>query len=228
MYRPIKWLLASMLAFAFAGTALADGITYRQPRIAAPVQPAAPVLFNYTGLYASAGIGGAIALGELEVDKGASGSASVDSLAAYAFPTGDVRLGFDWQAGGLVFGLLGGYQLGEPEFNVRVDGNTVLNGTIEREWYGGGRLGMVLPNRSLVYAGYIFMPQELVINGQGFDLSPHNVIGGFEMPLANQFTLSMEYKYTLPEDVGLGGGLNVNTDVHEGSIRLNWRPAALF
>jgi opacity protein-like surface antigen len=171
-----------------------------------------------------------------------------------------VRAGFDWQVGNspFVLGVLGGYGWGRIDSSMSFAEQTWASDitdikgasfSIEPTWYVGGRVGLVLQSKSLMYVGAAWTQAEVdgtvTIAYQGGNLgfsgsdtvSGYMLLAGLETAIAPQWTLGAEYAYSRYEDVRFSGPhvevygnsvrqnhLDVEPDVHSVKVRLNFRP----
>lgn len=140
------------------------------------------------------------------------GDESIDGV-AYG-----VNVGFDFNVGGVVLGVEGEYvdSSGEQEFGETIDGTEFL-GRVEtgRDIYVGGRIGVALAPRTLVYAkgGYTNTTIESAFtsnaNSVDFDTSVDGwrLGAGVEQAVANNIYIKGEYRYSNYN------GLNLNDDL---------------
>ena len=175
----------------------------------------------WTGVYA--GVGGGYQVADTEI--------SVPSLSILDGISGrgwaaDARLGFDWQPSGtpFVIGVLGGYNLGEAEFGAF---NGALTATLEPQWYVGGRLGLALPTKTLLYGGLAWQRAEGTVSLSGVGSASATEDGllylaGIEQSIGPHLTLGAEYSLARYEFAA--GPLSIDPDVHAFKVRLNWRP----
>jgi opacity protein-like surface antigen len=201
----------------------------------------------WTSFYFGVGAGGQWALSDLSAELDGVGTlGSINSLGHSGFLY-DARAGFDWRFSGtpIVLGAFAGYSGGDTDFNVNIGGTEVLNASLTPTWNVGARVGLVMANNNLLYAGYKYQMAEFNV---GFptapalcsttpgltcsqDLAGHGIIAGVEFKLAPQLTLGVEYSYTEFETANVftsgpppAFNVNVDTDYHAVMGRLNWRP----
>jgi len=234
--------LTFILGLLMATQAVAEGLfPTRPPPRRQTIEKFDPIPtkqeYSWTGLYFGVGAGYEIGINELDYIAGGLSVANVDSLATRGF-TADPRLGYDFHLPNtvLVFGILGGYNFGEADFDARF-GPKVLGATIDPNWYVGLRAGYMLRNTSLLYVGYIYQWADLDIAGTGFapihrDLGGHGPIAGLEVPISPFISLSGEYSYVRYDDVVLWAGgvnrLDLDADSHTFKARLTFRTGPLF
>ena len=191
---------------------------------------------NWTGVYVGVGGGYQIADTKLSLDAVAAGpfnGAFLDGLSGDGW-AGDARLGLDWQVSGspFVFGILGGYNIGaaESEAGFPLILGATVSATLTPTWYVGGRIGMALPTKTLVYGGAAYQQAKGELGGVlSGSATEYGImyLAGLEQAIAPNFTLGAEYSLARYEfDVGCGASCNVNVDpdVHAFKVRLNWRP----
>lgn len=192
-------------AFTFVPSSFADGLPTRS-RVGTPDAVAAP--FSWTGFYLGGGLGYGFADTELNVSDVHNGLnwLNVDGLSGTG-AVGDIRVGADYQFAGtpLVVGVLAGYNFGSMEFNASAfDGNLSLSAELEPTWYAGGRLGLALPTKTLVYVGAAYQEAEGSFSTQFSEAAgPHGsqtadavvYMLGLEQALTNNWRLGVEYNY---------------------------------
>jgi outer membrane protein with beta-barrel domain len=224
-----------VLTQLLAPVALADGLPTRS-RVGAPE---APTTWNWTGIYASLGVGGLASIYDLDLVKvygdEAVPLASLNGLGAWGF-AGDGRIGVDYQPSPMfVVGPFVGYGFGSTEVDASVGGTTIASLELTPTWNVGVRAGVVGPNKSLIYVGYRYQEADLDIRVGGERASDtvgsHGAIAGLEIPITAAFTMALEYGYQ-PYDIGdlvarfdPASSLKINTDadVHSVMLRGNVR-----
>ena len=172
-----------------------------------------------------------------------------------------VRGGFDFQPSGspFVIGILGGYGWGSVggSFDYAIadfagiDNVKGASFSIEPTWHVGGRVGLVLMSKTLVYVGGAWAQAEAsgAVTVSGSLTAPtklastqtvdgYMILAGLETIIAPQWTLGAEYSYARYDTVNFVGdvmpapgttdgarhNLSVEPDVHAFKVRLNWRP----
>jgi opacity protein-like surface antigen len=176
----------------------------------------------WTGLYVGAGAGYQVADTELSVP----GTSIVDGLSGHGWAA-DGRLGFDWQASGtpIVVGVLGGYNIGEAEFKAL---NGAISATLEPTLYAGGRVGVALPTKTLLYGGAAYQQAKGTVTfGPGSASDTQNgvmYLAGIEQLVAPGLSIGAEY--SLSQYEFSAGSLSIDPDVHAFKARLTWRPFA--
>jgi outer membrane immunogenic protein len=209
----------------FAGTLLA-GIAFLPAAASAQDQTRAP----FTGPRVE-GIVGYDMLRSGEAEDGVNtgeneGDESIDGV-AYG-----IGVGFDVDLGGVVLGVEGEYadSSGEQEFGETVDGTEFL-GRIEtgRDLYIGGRIGVALAPRTLVYAkgGYTNTSIESVFTSDSdnvdFDTSVdgYRIGAGVEQMIGTNAFVKGEYRYSnynglkLDDDLFGDEDLDIDLDRHQ-------------
>ena len=154
------------------------------------------------------------------------GDESIDGV-AYG-----VGVGYDFQVGGVVLGIEGEYSdsSGKQEFGETVDGTEFL-GRIEtgRDLYIGGRIGVALAPRTLVYgkAGYTNTNIESAFTGGGdnvdFDTSVDGwrLGAGVEQMIGTNVYAKAEYRYSnynglkLDDDLFGDEDFDIDLDRHQ-------------
>lgn len=244
----IFYILA-LLALAAMAPAGAEGV-YRGGKVAPPSSfseaPAAKE-WNWSGVFLDLGVGGQAALMDLSAGttQGEGGlNAGLSGLGAWDW-VGNARIGAAIQPQGspLVYGAFVGYSLG----SVTIEGNLSngvesagLQAEITPTWDAGAFVGIVGPNKSLLYGGYKFQMAELDVRGTGqaadmvkalcaealrcnHDLNGHGLIAGFKMPVTPAFVLGIEYGYTRFDDAELsrteGLRATLEPEVHSVMLR---------
>ena len=166
-----------------------------------------------------------------EKDDGTNTSANEgdESIDGVAYGVG---VGYDFQVGGVVLGVEGEYtdSSGEQEFGETVDGTEFL-GRIEtgRDLYIGGRIGVALAPRTLVYgkAGYTNTTIESAFSGGGdnvdFDTSVDGwrLGAGVEQMIGTNVYIKGEYRYSnynglkLDDDLFGDEDFDIDLDRHQ-------------
>ncbi len=220
------WVAVAMAAcFAFITTGLADGPSYQpRSRIGVP-EPAAVQPFNWTGLYASGGLGYGLAHTPVDIIFEGRSLANVDGFSADGF-VGDIRAGFDWQFPNSPFlvGAFAGYNFGEMKFNARVGGAN-LSATLEPDYYAGLRFGLVVAQKTLVYVGAAYQPAEGSLGGVASGSQTDETIIymlGLEQAILPNVKLGVEYNYGEYSFQARSGGtvINIDPEVHTIKARL--------
>lgn len=156
-----------------------------------------------------------------------AGDESIEGL-AYG-----VGVGFDFDLGGVVLGIEGEYaeSEGSQEFGETIDGTAFL-GNIEvgRDLYVGGRIGVAVTPRTLVYAkaGYTNTSVESVFTSSSdsvdFDttVDGYRLGAGIEQMLGSNLYLKAEYRYSnyngLSFDDDLFGDEDVDIDLDRHQV----------
>jgi opacity protein-like surface antigen len=237
-----KIALVGAVASALCAPAGAADLSRRytkEPPLPLPVmQP----LYNWTGFYVGANFGGAFSTESVSN----IGSINTDPSGVL----GGVQLGYNYQfAPNLLLGIEGELDWtsasGSTNFgNVATAGSLTSN----HNWYDtlDGRLGYVMgPWLFYVKGGFAWMNADYTLTTAGaivgggssnITRTGWNVGAGAEYMIAPQWTAKAEYTYldfgtdTVGFPVAAFGGANVNTQVHEFKVGLNyhWLPGTLF
>lgn len=194
-----------------------------------------------TGVYI--GVNGGYQIGATELDLNATGFgsiANIDGLSTRGITYG-VHGGFDFRVSGTPFliGLVGSYQRGEAEHDISIMGGNILSAAIEPTWKAGARAGYVLPNGSLVYAGYQFAKADMTVSSPLFgtisrSLDGDNILAGVEIPVTDFATVGLQYDWTRYDSTNLlpasaaPFNLDAATEVHAVTARVNIRLQNIF
>lgn len=234
-------LTALLVAGSTLGGQAADLGSPRWPGLVTSTKDAQQTpLYNYTGLYISGEAGYQVGTNELTLHQGGPPLFNVDGVSTRG-PVYGARGGFDYQPVNVpfVFGVLAGYSGGDADFTLTLGPNT-LKATITPEWHAGLRAGFVLPNKSLLYGGYVWQEGELNITVPGgapsikVDLQGHGPIAGLEVPLNQYMAVAFEYKYIMYDKENLLPAaaaptqLDLDADVHTVQGRFILKTGALF
>jgi len=237
LYGTALALVALVSAFVFVATGMADGPTYRSPRIASPEQPVSTAReWSWTGIYAGVGVGGMAAIHDLNATTTFSekpDSAFVNGIGSWDY-LADAKLGADWQLpnSALVVGVFAGYGIGSTEASVGVNGTTLASLELTPTWNVGVRAGIVAPYNALIYIGYKYQVADLDLRGEVTPVSRevhgHGLIAGYELPMTKAFTLALEYGYTQFDTgelssnpaISVSGDTDVHTIMLRGNVRL--------
>jgi len=201
---------AALLLFT-AGAQASGPYTQRAPQ----EQP-----FSWSGIYI--GVGAGYAIGDTKLSFG---GASIEGASSRGFE-GDGRIGLDYHMTGtpIVLGVFGCYNVGETEF--KVNGGGGFNATITPTWCIGGRAGLAMANKSLLYVGYAYSKADFDTSAGGLgvgELTGNSGLVGLETYLAPQLTIAGEYTFTRYDGIDIGA-VHLDPDVHAFKLRLNWRP----
>ncbi|MEO3389310.1 outer membrane beta-barrel protein [Mesorhizobium sp. CAU 1741] len=232
----MKRILVALAATLTAGTAMAADVTYMEPTPAAPMQ--AMPADGWAGLYLGGQIGyGFGSTGLYVLDRNRDGEFG-DYLPAFdpavnpaagGF-TGDfedgfiggVHIGYDWQAGNLVYGVLADLNFADLTDQQTGFSATPAFYTVERELdYLAtlrGRIGYAFSDTMLAYAtgGLAYgdvetrfltnTPAAFVVSGGQDSDWGYTVGAGLETKVTSNISFGLEYLYT-----NLGGNdFNVN------------------
>ena len=200
---------------AASGTAFAADM-YRKAPVAAPIEAVAPVsVYNWTGFYAGANLGG-----EWLRDNGTLGGARRKMNAGSVF--GGVQAGYNYQTGPFVLGVEGDLGYGHPSKTKAFPGGNAMkieqgvNGTLRARAgyavdraliYGTGGLavsnfdvkasdGVTTESKSKTRAGYV-------------------VGGGVEYAVTNNISVKGEYLY---ENFGKAGATFTNVGATKNDL----------
>ena len=218
-----KALAAIVVVVLFAigvMSARAEGVD-RAPPSFLPIGEVAKAT-GWTGVYV--GVGGGYQIADTELSW--QGQSAINGISGRGWGA-DGRVGFDWQAAGtpIVIGVLGGYNIGEAEFDAL---GGVLSATLEPTWYVGGRVGIALQTKTLIYGGAAWQEAKGTVsaNGQSVSATDQGImyIAGIEQAVAPTLTLAAEYSLAQYDFSAFGGDLAIDPDVHAFKVRLNWRP----
>jgi opacity protein-like surface antigen len=128
---------------------------------------------------------------------------------------GDVRLGYDQQAGRFLFGVFGTYGFSDVSKDVNqdildVDGNVLATlDDIERgeDWSIGGRAGFLMNERALLYILAAYTQTDYTFGGLGDNGSDKDITfsgvtvgGGIEFAVAENVFLGVEGTHTFYDD----------------------------
>lgn len=236
MQRVLSTLRCLVAALALFGSlpltmAVAEGTGTRYRTLATPESDAPP--FRWTGLYIGAGAGGALTDTSVSISDGA---ANVNGLSGFGYQ-GDLKAGFDLQAGPFVFGVFGTWMpdgFGDSKFTANfgphnITGTTSVHGT------AGARGGIVV-NQVLLYGGYQHVWADVHMTGPGgFSNSQstqgHGFVIGNEAPISKAIlpingTWGLEYGYAHLDPVQIVPGSDAHkaqVDHHQAMFRVNIR-----
>jgi opacity protein-like surface antigen len=222
------WAAALITAFTFVQAGLADGLPQRQARIGAP-DAAASQPFNWTSFYVSGGAGYGLAHTVVDAPTGYPGAnINIDGLSADGF-VGDLRAGFDYQVPNTPFlvGAFAGYNFGNMKFEASISGipGAVLSAKLEPTWVVGGRAGLVLPSKTLIYGGLAWQQAEGSLGGIGTGSQTEEAVVymlGLEQAVLPNMKLGIEYNYAeYSFDVDAGTPVSVDPEVHTIKARLS-------
>lgn len=214
-------------------------------RVAGPlgIEDNAPWTPNWSGIYLGVHGGSQLSSSALSAESGGVSVLSVDGLGGNGWLYG-VHGGVGWRFKGtpLYAGLDGAWQFGESDFAVNVTTmGSVISVSIAPTYKIGPRIGYILPNGSMVYAGVQYAAGELNVGGAitanpnvcklaircNVDLQGVNGMVGIEIPVANNLTFAIQGDWTRYKEENLlqtpsaGQGLNVEADVLSVVGRLN-------
>jgi hypothetical protein len=247
MYRKLFAAFAiAALAFTGATATLADGLN-RSGRVAAsdtPTYVAPP--FAWSGVYIGAGLGWGHALGDTTFSHEGEDQLSVKSFGGDGWRIPIIG-GFDYHFRGtpIVIGAFGTWNpdgWGDTEFSLSDNNGQIANANLALTYSAGVRLGLVMANQSMIYAGYKHQWADLTLNAGSFSetrgIRGHGVVGGIEMPLSLtgspiQATFALEGGYTRfekttfdlgcpevdvrPDDLSVMAFLKIRTGVFGGN-----------
>lgn len=208
-------IAVALLAIGYcASPANADG-----PTKTASILPAIPGITT-TGAWSGAyvGVGGGYQVSD--TDLSVPGMSIIDGLSGTGW-AGDARIGFDWQAGSLVFGVLGGYNLGTVKTEAF---NGTASAKLDATWYVGGRIGVALQTNTLIYGGAAWQEAKGELGGMLSGSATEQGImylAGIEQKVAPNITFGAEYSLSQYEFAA--GPLSIDPDVHSFKVRLNFR-----
>lgn len=183
----MKSPLASVALFAICA-----GVTARAADMPVKAPPAPPPLYNWSGFYVGANLGGAWTNDSVNIP----GNNLYGGLTEFI---GGVQAGYNFQAGHFLFGLEGdfdGVAFGHPDLP------TPTLGSVSQNWIGtiAGRAGLV-EDRWLVYGkfGGGWVQSSAFVNSpgvtwQGSDTRPGWLVGaGIEYGFKPHWTIKLEY-----------------------------------
>jgi opacity protein-like surface antigen len=215
---------------ALVGTAL-----LASPAAAQSVQP--HVKAFGTGIFLGVNAGYQIATNELDLNATGTGSLfNVDSIGARGVIAG-AQGGFDYRFANTPFLIrfLGSWQWGDADASVSLTGTQLAGMSIKPDWKVGAGLGYVLDDRALVYAGYQWAQGNLSVTVPALatkisrDLDGGNLFAGLEYAITKNVTVGLQYDWTRFDTENLLPAstaplaLNVDTDVHAVTARVNFR-----
>ena len=219
-----KYLLTISAAVLMAAPALAADL----PTRAAPAAPvAAAPAFTWTGFYVGANAGyawGTARFSDTDGD-GVSGR--------YNGALGGAQIGYNWQAGDIVFGVESDIQATGISRSLTSDGTTLKS---EIQYFGTvrGRIGMSFDNiMPYVTAGLAYANNKVTASEAGVSLSSSKthfgwtVGAGVEAALGNGWSVKGEYLYVDLQNktyfANFDGGFRVRSDFHIARVGLNYR-----
>jgi len=229
-----KMAAVGAVAIALCVPAAAADLGARPVYTKAP-PPMLQPLYNWTGFYVGAHFGGAFS------SESETGGISTDPSGVL----GGVQLGYNYQfAPNWLIGLEGEMSWTSASGNSNfISGPTAITFTSNHNWYDtlAGRLGFV-QGAWMFYAkgGAAWMNADYAVSGVPFGASSINatrngwtVGAGAEYMIAPSWSAKLEYAYLDfgSDTFGFGGvGTNVNTQVHEIKVGLNYHlpPGTLF
>lgn len=221
----MKKLLLATSAFALmAGPALAADL----PTRAAPAAPfAAPPVFTWTGLYVGANAGYTWGTARFSDTDGDGFSRRIDGA------LGGAQVGYNWQAGDIVFGVESDIQATGISRSVTSDGTTLKS---EIPYFGTvrGRIGMSFDNiMPYVTAGLAYANNKITVSEAGVSLSNTKthfgwtVGAGIEAALGNGWSVKGEYLYVDLQNktyfANFDGGFRARADFHIARVGVNYR-----
>lgn len=216
--KPILIVTAVLVGLfvVFKARAHADGLP---SKIGSPIGEVSASGTNWSGLYL--GVGGGYQVSDTELSV--PGGSLINGISGRGW-AGDARLGYDWQFSGspFVVGVFGGYSIGDVESDVF---NGAATATLTQTWNVGGRLGFVLPTKTMLYGGAAWQRAEGKLGGALSGSATDDgimYVAGIEQVIAANLTIGMEY--SLSQYEFSAGSLSIDPDVHAVKARLNWRP----
>jgi outer membrane autotransporter protein len=232
--------VAGAVASALCAPAGAADLGARPYTKALPPPMVVPPLYNWTGFYVGANFGGTFS--NESVTNG-FGSFSTDPSGVL----GGVQVGYNYQLSPtLLVGIEGEMDWTSANGSTTVGAGVVTGSlTSNHNWYDtlDGRVGWVMGTWMFYVKGgvawmnadYTAATAGAIVSGGSSNITRTgwNIGVGAEMQIAPQWTAKAEYTYL---DFGSDAvalpvvGANVNTEVHEFKIGLNyhWMPGTLF
>ena len=178
--------------------------------------PAPAALFNWSGFYVGANVGGLWGRSEVADDPSAAfGLVGPGSTNTPSGVIGGVQIGYNWQAGNLVYGVEADLNLASASQSVDLfpPGGFFHNSSLSGLATLRGRIGIAL-SPTLLYvtggAAYGWLKNEQVNifttatdrgNAWGWTLG-----AGIEHAFANRWSVKVEYLYTQFPDATVGDG----------------------
>ncbi|QCK88309.1 porin family protein [Phreatobacter aquaticus] len=219
-----KLLLASTAIVAFGASAQAADLgSPRMPIAAAVVAP----VFNWTGLYLGAQVGGAWANTGYNLDIPATPNSGTGFKTSAFF--GGVHIGYRWQVNQFVFGVVSDLELTSARGNDGGFGGTIDQ--INRRWQGSTRLvaGFAV-DRALIYATGGLAYGDFRYSRPNFDAQTitntkigYTVGAGVAYAISPNWSVSLEYRYSGYGSQGYAfaaGSQRTLTPYNEHSVRL--------